>query len=234
MLTYLLFLGTFKYSSFDRYPQTWIGEWEKAGHQASTGMDSYLLECNYCSNPDMPVGRSKLRSYRVIGVTKPEAFWDWQTGFCTNPNRCWGPKVRKWTVLKSSSEDWIFRSHVSDPSQPHSNNLVDEIKIKLKQGNGDDRLVYSGIASADHIRCFFPMLDEPKMYWPDSIPYKKMSKPYRKVTLRMASGLPLPPDSGINRQMNIEYMFPNYIKICIFEQEKIRLRSGALQDPKVS
>ena len=182
----------------------------------------------------MPVGRGKLRSYRVIGVTKPDAFWDWQAGFCTNPTRCWGPKIRRWTVLKSSPEDWIFRTHIACPSQPHNSTLVDEIKIKLKQGRGSDRLVYSGITSADHVRCFFPMLEEPKMFWPKSIPYKNMSKPYRKVIMHMASGLPLPPDPCVNRQMDLKYMFPNYIKIRIFEQEKIRLRSGALQDPKVS
>ena len=76
--------------------------------------------------------KAKLRSYRVIGVTKPGAMWEWPIGTCTNGERCWGSKIRKWTVLKSSANQWVFRTTISEPGDTKRSSLIDEMRVALK------------------------------------------------------------------------------------------------------
>ena len=87
--------------------------------------------CKYSSHSTLKIGQ--LRSYRVKGITKPSPVWEWSTGTCENPLRCWGENIRKWTVLKSNTEDWVFRTTMSDPLQPNRSSLIDELREGLNK-----------------------------------------------------------------------------------------------------
>lgn len=187
-----LFSDDLEYVDFPNFPETWIGKWVKESIRCPTGMVKDITKCNFCSSTDFSSSRrGVLRSYRVRGMTKPGQFWEWPKGMCSNTmGRCWGEKERTWTVLKNTPENWIFRTNVSD--YPGHSTLTDEMKVKLGQGNGENRLLYSGVTSGDRCRCFWPMLEEPQSFWPTT------SNPYRKIVMTMQSGEPLPPDANIN------------------------------------
>ena len=222
--------GSLCFVDFPNYPETWIGEWKKDTHRLPCGEIRDITKCSFCtSSDDLTARKGALRSYRVLGITKPDQFWDWPVGAaCTNKQGCWGPNIRKWTVLKSSSEEWVFRTSISSVNEPNRSSLIDEIRVKLKQQQGSDRLLYTGFTSGDRCRCFWPLLDEPISFWPVT------KTPYRKIIVNMTSGEQLPPDSSMRQQMSVQFMFANMITFRFFEQEKVRTKSGLSVAPKVS
>ena len=67
-----------------------------------------------------PVWRDQrmIRSYRVKNYTTQDSYWPWWNGVCLNPNGCWGSKNRYWTVLRTRTGQWVFRTQVSDLDTP--------------------------------------------------------------------------------------------------------------------
>ena len=106
-------LGSFEYIDFPRNPETWIGLWVKQGHRPPNLQTQDLMKCKYCVNYQQSKRQipGKLPSYRVKGVTN-ESCWEWFEGVCDNPNRCWGPKIRNWTVLRTKNDQWVFKTQV--------------------------------------------------------------------------------------------------------------------------
>lgn len=199
-----------------RHPETWIGRWRKEGH-ISPNLDSRdIIKCKYCQEDQAARQRNyrlnrKLRSYRVIGVTKPGSMWEWQEGVCQNPDRCWGNKTRFWTVLKSSGDQWVFRTEISELNDPLRSSNIDELRVNLNQGNGPDRLLYSGIATGRKCNSFWPLIPGDTTF------------PARKIVIKMRSGEPMPPNGN---RFELRYMFPNHIIMRFFEQPQKRLQSG--------
>ena len=70
----------------------------------------------------------KLRSYQVLGATEIGSMWEWEQGICSNQSRCWGPNPRYWTVLKSETDEFVFRHHIGDLDEPRRRSLVDELR----------------------------------------------------------------------------------------------------------
>lgn len=173
------------------------------------------MKCQYCVQ-DRKIRqtspRAQLPSYRVKGVTN-DSCWEWFSGVCNNPTRCWGLQIRRWTVLKASGDQWVFRSEVSEPNEPRRSSLIDEIRVTLQQGSGANRLLYSGVATGKHCRSFWPAI-------PGNTKF-----PVRKVIVKMRSGEPAPLNG---HNLEPEYVFPNHILFRYFEQPKIRLRTGLL------
>ena len=111
-----------------------MGEWQKDGHMYPNRLAREIVKCTFCkysSHSTLKIGQ--LRSYRVKGITKPSPVWEWSTWTCENPLRCWWENIRKWTVLKSNTEDWVFRTTMSDPLQPNRSSLIDELREGLNK-----------------------------------------------------------------------------------------------------
>ena len=127
---FLFLLGTFEYVDFKQFPCNWVGEWQKDGHMYPNGLAREIVRCTYCKYSSYSaVKMGQLLSYRVKGITRPSPVWEWSTGSCENPMRCWGKNIRKWTVLKgSSAEDWVFKTTTSDPLEPSCSSLTDELR----------------------------------------------------------------------------------------------------------
>ena len=117
---------------FPRNDTTFFGRWKKEGHRADIQAQK-IMQCLSCKEDherrNYPM-RKKLRSYRVEGVTDNN-LWEWFEGVCDNQSRCWGPKIRYWTVLKSASEEWVFQTHTSDANEPNRLSLLDELRKAL-------------------------------------------------------------------------------------------------------
>ena len=136
-------------------------------------------------------------------------------GICENPDRCWGIADRYWTVLKSSSNQWIFRTYKTSVSDPNVRLLLDELKVHLQQGTGSNRLVYSGIATGQHCNRFWPL-----------IPGDPNHTPALRIVISVQFGEPLPEDANNGKRFSLKHLFPNYIIMRFFEQPTIRLPSG--------
>ena len=203
-----------------RFPETWIGDWKKEGHISPNLHSTDLIKCKFCRE-DQAMRRKKmhlgekLQSYAVTGFTKPGEMWEWEDGICRNPVRCWGLSIRNWTVLKSTANNWIFRTYISEENNPTQRSLIDEIKVNLKQGIGSNRLLYSGIATGGQCNSFWPLISgHPK------------HPPARRIVITMRSGEPLPQNANITNRFKLKHMFPNFIVMQFFEQPKIKLPSG--------
>jgi hypothetical protein len=91
--------------------------------------------------------------------------------------------------------------------------FVIAFRVKLKQGNGRNRLIYSGIATGRNCNSFWPMIPGDKEY-----------PTVRNIVINMQSGEPMPPN-GCNK-FDIKFMFPNMIEMRFFEQPRLRLPTG--------
>ena len=151
-----------------------------------------MMKCKFCTSSHYSTKNNKMRSYRVHGITKPGSMWQWPSGQCQNPEKCWGNKIRKWIVLrgKAKPNQWIFRHTTSEPNDPGRSSLSDELRVDLQQGTGMNRLLYSGIASGG--QC--------KQFWPWITVTKETKYPVRKVLVNMKSGIPLPSDSNWDKK----------------------------------
>ena len=185
-------LGWYVYVDKPRFPENWIGMWKKEGHTARFSQSQSIMKCSYCvEDAKFRAARQPvqmIRSYRVAGCMKPESTWEWWEGVCENPNRCWGLKNRFWTVLRSSSGQWVFRTQTSELDDPQQLSNIDELRVTLQQTE-HDRLLYSGIASGRHCNSFWPLI-------------KSRSKsPYRKIIIKMRSGEPMPINPSLMQQL---------------------------------
>ena len=129
------------------FPSTWVGRWKKTGHFAPYTDSKALMKCQYCLEDERLRNFRIIRSYRVKGCTEPGSTWEWWEGHCQNPNACWGPQPRFWTVLKTNTQQWVFRTEIAEVADPKILSNIDELRVTLTQGTGEDRLVYKGIAT---------------------------------------------------------------------------------------
>ena len=138
--------------------ETFIGRWKKEGHWAANLHTKELMKCSYCQEDQAKKDNiifARLPSYRVKGYTN-DSCWEWFNGECLNPTRCWGQQERYWTVLRSktNSEEWIFRTEIKD-RVGSSYTTLDELRVVLKQGTNENRLIYSGVCTACHCNSFW-------------------------------------------------------------------------------
>ena len=139
-------------------------------------------------------------TYRVVGTTKPRAVWEWYEGVCGNQERCWGPSIsiRHWTVFKAGATEWVFRTTISNEEETNRRSIIDEFRVKLTQGNGRNRLEYSGVGTARQCNSFWPMVPGEKPIC-------------RKILVKMRSGEPLPPDPNIAMRFDPKHIFANVL-----------------------
>ena len=122
----------YKYVDFDQFPENWLGRWVKFGHASGDrSTDEIILKCAFCRKyeAERSYKTKDLQTYRVKGVTETGKMWDWKSGVCRNPSRCWGEKNRYWTILKNKPSEFVFQHHVvDDDDEPGRMSLVDEIR----------------------------------------------------------------------------------------------------------
>ena len=148
-----------------------------------------LLNCSFCTEYDKTRHPRVTQLYRVKGYTKPDSTWPWYDGICENSESCWGTKERFWTVLRTQSGQWVFRTQVGEIGNPNQLSNTDELRTNLAQGNGKERLVYSGIATGRHCKSFLPLITS------------QSQSPARKIVIHMASGEPMPENPSLKQEL---------------------------------
>ena len=224
--------GGIVYVDQQRFPEHWVGMWKKEGHEYHD-IQSYInpfvtahaevlkLKCSFCSQNEKLRDQRIIRSYRVRNYTKPDSYWPWWDGVCLNPNGCWGSKNRYWTVLRTNTGQWVFRTQVSDLDNPRQLSNIDELRLDLVQGKGVNRLRYSGIATGRHCNSFYPLITSQRKH------------PARKIVIHMQSGEPMPENPSLKQEFGtLSFMFPNHIFMRFFEQPQIQLPCGIFIDEK--
>ena len=192
-----------EYLQFDRYSETWWGEWKKDGIEYPYYNTVDIMNCEFCLNDYIRRKKRSLLVYRVVGVTSPDSCYDWSHySVCRNPVDCWGSDGRSWTVLRGYKTDqWVFKSSAISSSGHRT--LVDELRVNLEQGSGQSRLLYTGICTARKSSQFFPWVK------------KETGMPVMKVLVKVKSGEPTPPNKRWYE--NLSYMYPNHIQLRCFE-----------------
>ena len=218
----------------DKQPfvEHWIGMWKKEGH-TYLDVNSYInpfttphdkvlkLRCSFCSQKEKLRDQRIIKLYRVKNHTKQDSYWPWWDGTCENPNGCWGSQNRYWTVLRTNTGQWVFRTQVSELNTPTELSNIDELRLNLVQGQGIYRLRYSGIATGRHCNSFLPLITSQREH------------PARKIVIHMQSGEPMPDNPSLKQEFGtLSLMFPNHILMRFFEQPKIQLSSGIWVDDK--
>ena len=153
------------------------------------------MKCSFCVADEKSRNFKIIRSYRVQGCTKPESTWEWWLGECKNPDRCWGEKMRFWTVLRTKSGQWVFRTQVSELDDPKNLSNIDELRLTLQQGSGKDRLAYTGITTGRHCNSFWPLITSKRKY------------PVRKIIIKMTSSEPMPPNPSLKTEFDLRKGF---------------------------
>ena len=158
-----------------------MGKWKKTGTLCISSA-AKALACKSC-NDDWAarscynLAKRKLSSYRVIGVTEADEYWEWEAGRCGNLSTCWGNKERIWDVRRS--KDRFSFSHLR--VHPHSEEVVDRIYTKLERGTGKDNLSYYGVVMKT---------SQSRDFWPNCLDI--IPKPMRHVHIKMSSKSALP------------------------------------------
>ena len=188
---------------FSEFPQTFVGKWKKAGVLIENNPTTKDLTCSFCKDDWLkrckinPCGR-KLRSYRVVGVTEPDEFWEWEYGRCGNPTTCWGPRERIWDVRNHGSQ-WSFtHSKVFEQSEEK----IEKLHAKLERGSGSNNLQYTGIAMKT---------SQSRDFWPNCLPVAP--SPRRHIFITMASKEIVPPEYAVlpKNQWPKTYQTPKYL-----------------------
>ena len=181
------------------YGNSLVGSWAKYGTLTTSNPSIEDIVCMPCvrdtnrriqnyANLDIFVpGSSSTRSYRVIGATKAEDFYDWSYGICKNmrTDQCWGYEhdytfnIQRKPVANQSAETQYkfanrrFRNGILN----RENNLF--IKVRRSEGNYKK---YWGIGWK-----FTP----PTFIWPGLFKLEDPSSGYY-VYLEMDSKYPVP------------------------------------------
>ena len=212
----------FEEHQYDLFPTTWEGQWKKSGVFIENNPSVENLTCQFCKNDwaarmkNKPIS-SKLRSYRVLGVTKPDDFWEWEHGRCGNIETCWGPRDRIWDVRKSNVKSkWSFAHHKVSKS---SFETVDRMYVTLERGAGPSHLHYAGIAWKG---------SQSFDFWPYCLPI--VPAPSRFVHIEIASKTLVPHElmsQPVNEwptyYMKPEFLNPNRITFRYFDDKPIEL-----------
>ena len=214
-------LGNMIYLDFQKFQETWFGQWSKEGLEYPFFNKVDLLKCSFCLQDYINRRNNMLFIYRVPGISKAEDCYDWSRISCRNPSGCWGPNKRFWTISKGySSTQWVFKSSIALDSDGH-HSFLDELRVDLQQGRGSNRLEYSGVCHGRQCIQFFPWLRSASIH------------PVRKVLIKVISGEPIP----CNKQWHekLVYMYPNHIQFRFFEPPVMEVElpylTGPAKDP---
>ena len=202
-----------EYLQFPKYPETWYGDWEKRGHDYC-----FLFNCEHCKAESISEKREPMKIYQVKGVTTAKSCFDWKTNSCSsvNSSKCWGPSKRFFTISSSYNvNEFVFKT-TSKHEDENGRSFLDEIRVNLNQGNGADRLVYTGIATGRHVNVFLPLITSTS------------STPVRRILVKMRSGEPCP--KNMDWFTNLKWIYPNHILLRVFEMPQNKSQGVSEED----
>ena len=187
---------------FNRFPENWFGLWEKIGHDYGQFYWADLLNCDSCK---YEARNTPVRLYSVRGVNDRNPIFNWKVNECSNTvGKCWGPWHRYWQVSSGYTyNEFVFKNFKSPSSSESSLTFMDELRVKVAQGKGSCRLVYTGIGVGRQCRVFLPLYDSPS------------ATPVRMVLVKMKSREAPPANKTILEKL--EYVYPNHISMHIYE-----------------
>ena len=209
---------------YQAFPETFVGKWKKIGVSVRDNPSVHELVCKFCLEDWKARVRnwhypSKLRSYRVEGVTGPDDLWEWgELGICSNPVACWGPKERIWDVRRSTSSKSENIQRYSFAHHTITNNIektTDRLYATFVRGTGKTNLEYTAITNK---------ASQSADFWPDCLPVSVT--PRRQIYLSMSSKHSVPEDVGKlspaywpETYRNSKYMNPHRMEVRYFDEQ---------------
>ena len=203
---------------YNRFPETYEGKWKKVGVFVHSNPSAMELTCQWCRQDwrarlnTWPIS-GKLFSYRVVGVTEPGDFWEWEMGRCGNGNACWGRKERIWDVRRERNSQRFRFAHHTLTNNVERN--IDQMYATFERSTGKDTLVYTSITRK---------WDQCKDFWPDCLP--EVTKPKRHIHISMASKECVPEDYEQQPKnewpefyQTAKYLNPNRIQMRYFDEQ---------------
>ena len=100
--------------------------------------------------------RIKIRSYQVVGLTKPFNMYEWEKTRCTNTKNCWGLSQRVFEVRQKENKMCLIHSKIR--RNQINEEVVNRLYFSLKKKESKTEHIFSSIGSTSNIRSFF---------WPD-------------------------------------------------------------------
>ena len=75
-----------EFLQFNRYSETWWGEWQKDGIEYPYYNTVDIMKCEVCLNEYIGIKKRILLVYRVVDVTSSDSCYDWSHySVCRNP-----------------------------------------------------------------------------------------------------------------------------------------------------
>jgi hypothetical protein len=211
----------FEEHRYSKFTEHFLGKWLKAGVFVESNPSVKDLLCDYCrqdwnARRSLKPLRSKLRSYQVVGVTKPDEFWEWEQGRCANVETCWGQRDRIWDVRRSRNGERYSFNHHKLSTETQKEETVDKTYATFQRGAGNLNLEYTAIA-----RKTSQCLD----FFPNCLPL--VESPKRHIFITMASKknapkniLQLPKNQWPMFYQTPQYLNPNRMEFRYFDEQK--------------
>ena len=194
---------------FNSFPENWFGRWMKIGHDYGTSCWSDLLCCSSCK---YECGRSPVRLYSVRGLHITNPIFTWSLNSCSNVSGgCWGPESRFWQVSTGyTGNEFVFKTFLGSTTS-NSLSFMDELRVRMDQGSGYSRLLYTCIGIGRQCKQFLPLINS------------SSGSPYCMVLVKIRSGESPPANRTILEKL--EYVYPNHIMMKMFQDERNKKRS---------
>ena len=105
-------------------------------------------------------GWSPMRLYSVTGLkmTNPSFTWSRNSYFNVSCG-CWGLESRFWQVSTGyTPNEFVFKTFMGSITS-NSFSFMDELHVRMDQGNGCSQLVYTGIRIGRKCKQFLPLIN---------------------------------------------------------------------------
>ena len=149
---------------FQAHNCQFTGKWQFYGTKSEANPSNEDIICQHCvidyqrrlqNYQDMNV-RIKLRSYQIVGLTKPYDQFEWEKTVCKNPTGCWGPSERIFEVRQKNDKMQLVHYKIR-PNQTNEE-VVNRLYLSLKKKESQSQHIFTTIGSCTNMKSFF---------WPD-------------------------------------------------------------------
>ena len=101
--------------------------------------------------------RVRMRSYQVLGLTKPFNQFEWEKTTCNNQETCWGPAERIFEVRQKSNNK-MHLIHYKIRRNQLNEEVVNRIYLNMTKRDSEEEHIFTSIGSCSDLKSFF---------WPD-------------------------------------------------------------------
>ena len=140
------------------------GKWLLYGSKNEVNPSNEVILCKNCvedykkrqDNYEKMDVRIKIRSYQVVGLTKPFNKFEWERTRCNNRSHCWGLSQRIFEVRQKPDRMCLIHYKIR-PNQ-RNEEVVNRLYLSLTKKESKNEHIYTSIGSTSNVREFF---------WPD-------------------------------------------------------------------